>query len=472
MFAMQEKVAEMASFMSAGGIAVKQEPNMLGTGYVQVKQEQNKYEQVKEEPIDLVSSSSDADFNEYGNEAEESRTRLPALKQPLPPIRAAPKAKFARSNITGVPPPPPVPRSRTKPTGRSALTLSYTQTQQRRDISVRNWHDGMKRQATPDRILTEIMESTADNLPQILANMRVTGFGVVKNYKRMAKKETFDLEHDTSDENQSSSEPSYTSVFEDENVPDLQQAYYHVTPGWNANGTSNSPKHDYLFEGVVINSRDYEFKTRMSKVEPDDRSGRGPRQAMAGKTKALAAYNERYKGQMEDIIKGMFVNERLSNGVDPANPDNWHLAQNIVWGGAGHQHPHCDQGKAGAFNTDQFFPFVCIHGFGLHQFVMWLLPAKRKREYGFPFRFPKFAMLFLRGGCVHAGAYSQLSRGHLEFWPKAAAGWTRTRNPYWATAESMLAWQAKKVVFWIPDLRTFPFAYPDIQRKTKMDSRQ
>ncbi len=469
---MQEKVAEMASFMSAGGIAVKQEPNMLGTGYVQVKQEQNKYEQVKEEPIDLVSSSSDADFNEYGNEAEESRTRLPALKQPLPPIRAAPKAKFARSNITGVPPPPPVPRSRTKPTGRSALTLSYTQTQQRRDISVRNWHDGMKRQATPDRILTEIMESTADNLPQILANMRVTGFGVVKNYKRMAKKETFDLEHDTSDENQSSSEPSYTSVFEDENVPDLQQAYYHVTPGWNANGTSNSPKHDYLFEGVVINSRDYEFKTRMSKVEPDDRSGRGPRQAMAGKTKALAAYNERYKGQMEDIIKGMFVNERLSNGVDPANPDNWHLAQNIVWGGAGHQHPHCDQGKAGAFNTDQFFPFVCIHGFGLHQFVMWLLPAKRKREYGFPFRFPKFAMLFLRGGCVHAGAYSQLSRGHLEFWPKAAAGWTRTRNPYWATAESMLAWQAKKVVFWIPDLRTFPFAYPDIQRKTKMDSRQ
>jgi hypothetical protein len=323
----------------------------------------------------------------------------------------------------------------------------------------------MKRQATPDRILTEIMESTADNLPQILANMRVTGFGVVKNYKRMAKKDTFDLEYDTSDENQSSSEPSYTSVFADENLPDMQQAYYHVTPGWNANGTSNSPKHEYLFEGVVINSRDYEFKTRMSKVEPDDRSGRGPRQAMAGKTKALAAYNDKYKGQMEDIIKGMFANERLSNGVDPANPDNWHLAQNIVWGGTGHQHPHCDQGKAGAFNTNQIFPFVCIHGFGLHQFVMWLLPAKRKREYGFPFRFPKFAMLFLRGDCVHAGAFSQLSRGHLDFWPKAAAGWTRTRHPYWATAESMLAWQAKKVVFLIPDLRTFPFAYPDISEE-------
>jgi hypothetical protein len=168
----------------------------------------------------------------------------------------------------------------------------------------------------------------------------------------------------------------------------------------------------------------------MSKVESDDKSGRVARHAMAAKTQALAAYNEKYMGQMQDIVKGMFANERMTNGRDPANPDNWHMAQNIVWGGTGHQHPHCDQGKAGSFNTDQIFPFVCIHGFGLHQFVMWLLPAKRKREYGFPFRFPKNAMLFIRGDCIHAGAYSQLSRAHLEFWPRAAAGWNRTRNPY------------------------------------------
>ncbi len=74
-------------------------------------------------------------------------------------------------------------------------------------------------------------------------------------------------------------------------------------------------------------------------------------------------------------------------------------------------------------------------------------------------------MLFLRGDCVHAGAFSQLSRAHLEFWPKAAAGWLRTRHPYWATTESMLAWQAKKVVFLIPDLRIFPFAYPEISEE-------
>ncbi len=42
--------------------------------------------------------------------------------------------------------------------------------------------------------------------------------------------------------------------------------------------------------------------------------------------------------------------------------------------------------------------------------------------YGFPFRFPKNAMLFMRGDLIHAGAYSQLCRAHLEFWLKAAAG--------------------------------------------------
>ena len=186
---------------------------------------------------------------------------------------------------------------------------------------------------------------------------------------------------------------------------------------------------------------------------------------MAQKSQALAYYNEKYLGQMRDIITGMFAEETPKTGFEPANPDNWHMSQNIVWGGTGHQHPHCDQGKAGCFNTDQIFPFVCIHGFGLHEFVMWLLPAKKRREYGFPFRFPKNAMLFMRGDFIHAGAYSQLTRAHLEFWPKAAAGWTRSRNPYWATQESFAIWQAKKVVFLLPDLRTFPFAFPQMSEE-------
>jgi hypothetical protein len=162
----------------------------------------------------------------------------------------------------------------------------------------------------------------------------------------------------------------------------------------------------------------------MSRVSPDDTSGRETRKIKATKSKALTMYNEKYMGQMRNIIAGMFAKEMKRNGCDPANPDNWSMAQNVVWGGTGHQHPHCDQEKAGCFTYEQIFLFVCIHGFGLHQFSMWLLPAKTKCEYGFPYYFPKNAMLFIRGDLPHAGALSQLSRAHLEFFPTASAGWT------------------------------------------------
>ncbi len=74
-------------------------------------------------------------------------------------------------------------------------------------------------------------------------------------------------------------------------------------------------------------------------------------------------------------------------------------------------------------------------------------------------------MLFMRGDFLHAGAYSQFCRAHMEFWPKFAAGWTRSRNPYWAIPESFAIWQAKKVVFLLPDLRTFPFAFPEFSEE-------
>ena len=53
----------------------------------------------------------------------------------------------------------------------------------------------------------------------------------------------------------------------------------------------------------------------------------------------------------------------------------------------------------------------------------------------------------------------------MEFRPKFAAGWTSSRNPYWATPDSFAIWQAKKVVFLLPDLRTFPFAFPEFSEE-------
>jgi hypothetical protein len=89
---------------------------------------------------------------------------------------------------------------------------------------------------------------------------------------------------------------------------------------------------------------------------------------------------------MGDIIQKLFASKKTGkNRYNPAaDPLNWNMTQNIVIGGDNHQHPHCDQAKAGAFLNEYIFPFVEIHGFGVHDFEMWLLPAKKKQcEYGF-----------------------------------------------------------------------------------------
>jgi hypothetical protein len=63
----------------------------------------------------------------------------------------------------------------------------------------------------------------------------------------------------------------------------------------------------------------------------------------------------------------------------------------------------------------------------------------------------------------YCGAVLQAYGIHI--WPKFAAGWTRSRNPYWATPESFAIRQAKKVIFLLPDLRTFPFAFPEFSEE-------
>jgi hypothetical protein len=65
-------------------------------------------------------------------------------------------------------------------------------------------------------------------------------------------------------------------------------------------------------------------------------------------TKAYKTYQELYKGQADDIIKGMFAKHKKRNGTNPAaDPTNWVTQQNVVVGAQDHQHPHCDQGKVG-----------------------------------------------------------------------------------------------------------------------------
>jgi hypothetical protein len=165
---------------------------------------------------------------------------------------------------------------------------------------------------------------------------------------------------------------------------------------------------------------------------------------------------------MDDIVKKIFANNEMKKKRynAAADPHNWNMTQNIVLGGVNHQHPHCDQAKAGAFLNEPIFPFVAIHGFGVHDFEVWLLPAKKKqREYGFLAHLDKKSILFMRGDFVHAGSILQQSRSHLEFFPLQSAGWPH-QNPYWGTQARYEKWKKEQNTFLLPDLRSYPFAYP------------
>ena len=362
------------------------------------------------------------------------------------------------------------PRRRKNSLGKRVRTPAYTQSKQRRDLTARNWKMGVRRNCTSTRIEKEIAEATVPSLAMVPETLRVLGFAIIRNFKKVSSDDVNALYDSGSDENASASGPRLKSCFSEGNDPSPEQAAFYDTPGWSTSGKGHKPKSEPIFEGVTISSKNYNFgpgKLKQSNhTEPCPRTGRLPRQTLKANSKALQVYNEKYKGQMEDIIRGMFGSKQRRGRQHPAaDPNHWHLSQTIVWGGTEHQHPHCDLAKAGAFNYDDIFPFVCVHGFGINEFIMWLLPAQKKRDYGFPYKFPKNALLFFRGDFIHAGWFYQACRAHMEFFPKAAAGWTRTRYPYWATKESLHAWQLAKTSFFVPDLRTYPFAYPEFSEE-------
>jgi hypothetical protein len=254
--------------------------------------------------------------------------------------------------------------------------------------------------------------------------------------------------------------PGY-SVFTEGNAPSTAQAAY---PFFDDGTFKKNTPSEPIFEGVRVETNSYQFGSMRAKhtIGENDvcpESGNVPRQVLKPNSSALKAYNDHYIGQMSDIIQGMFAGEIDAKGRNPAaDPENWNFTQTVVWGGIDHQHQHCDQGQAGSFHYEQIFPFVVL----AYTSLICGFCQRKKREYGFPYRFPAKSILFMRGDFVHAGGCSQPTRAHLEFFPKPAAGWTKTQYPYWANAKQFEEWLKKKNTFLVPDLRSFPFSFPEI----------
>ncbi len=411
--------------------------------------------------VDLVDSTDDSCGSNNTLSEKATRASLPLHAQASKKVKREYTEGFFHVRSTDRPHSP----RRKKSAGKSAKVATYTKRRQLRDCSYRNWVSGMKRNSNPEKIKAELAECTVDTLPEALAMMRKWGWAAIRNYDKILQRVPLGEDDDDFEKDAEATVVASGSVFSEGNAPMQYQADYPANGSFDGTFKKATPS-ETIFEGCCIHGSHY----HLAPIKPSDLvcpdTGNVARQCLKPKSKSLEAYNEHYVGQMEDVIKGMFANEVNKFGRNPAaNPANWHMCQSMVWGGIENQHQHCDQGMAGSFHYEQIFPFVCIHGFGVHEFNMWLLPHKRKREYGFPYRFPKKAMLFMRGDFIHAGGCSQATRAHMEFFPTREAGWTKTKTPYWADQKQFEKWCEKKNTFLIPDLRTYPFAFSEYSKE-------
>ncbi len=99
----------------------------------------------------------------------------------------------------------------------------------------------MNRNAKVEGINKKIAESTADNLPKILENMRVTGFGVIRNFKKITRQTSLAMDVDSSGDEESASTARIQSVFQEGNEPDATQANFPLHQGGMLKGRPKTP---------------------------------------------------------------------------------------------------------------------------------------------------------------------------------------------------------------------------------------
>ena len=247
---------------------------------------------------------------------------------------------------------------------------------------------------------------------------------------------------------------------------------------------------EMVFEGITINSKVDHFIPKYS--EPTDQN---PRVQLATCTSG-AEYTLLYQEQLRNIIEGYTVTVGQETPIDfeatikqpvksrktnkkskaseeaaPLPPvahvvqgifpqgsergtfDNWIAAHNVLKGGEGYQHPHCDQSRYDEYIYADLFPFVALHAFGVESFQLWVLPQPEKRTFGFLHTFDPLNMVFMRGDFVHAGSVGSQPRGHMEFFPRTAAGWNRSKS--WWNRKST----GPPPTYLFPK-PTFPFGFP------------
>ncbi len=197
---------------------------------------------------------------------------------------------------------------------------------------VRNWQAGKNRNCTPERINDDIEEATVRNLQEVVGKMQKLGYAVLMDFKKATNDPPGSLN------------PKTYNILKPENEPTSAQAVFYKT----AVASSRAPPvMETIFEGVMINQAHVQFvPQKPTLARPGTEFCSIMKYGLAG----YKAYQKQYKGQADDIITGMFPAKGKRNKPNPAaDVSNWVAEHNIVVGGVDHQHPHCDQGKAGSY---------------------------------------------------------------------------------------------------------------------------
>jgi hypothetical protein len=187
----------------------------------------------------------------------------------------------------------------------------------------------------------------------------------------------------------------------------------HANPAWISQAEyilqTNEENKYVIFENAVLHDNSaiiIDLDTKRDKLGGRARMQLKPSGHTGTKSRGYPEYQRKYKQQLECIIRGMFPDE------DASDPNVWQLNFNSIVGGVCHQHPHCDASRVGTYQGLSIFPFVALHGFGIHPFSLWVLP--QGFEYGFMHTFRADQIVFMRGDFVHAGmpSLSSSARTH------------------------------------------------------------
>jgi hypothetical protein len=129
----------------------------------------------------------------------------------------------------------------------------------KRDGTLKNWQDGMKRNCTPEAIFQQIEEITVDSLPEALEMMKKVGVAVIRDYDSVVGLPSDSSEDFEPDIDEVPARHLRTSIFTEGNAPSEEQATYHERGVVDSKGNKGKPPPiENIFEGVVINSGNWD----------------------------------------------------------------------------------------------------------------------------------------------------------------------------------------------------------------------